>query len=322
MQTFQEWLERSKRYRQDVLGLPSSDDDILSHVWVIETTARASWDISAEYARAHHRFSAAYVIFVIRDQGVYFVTYKQAQGFISAPLLKPIGTIDYLVFPWEVSASAVTARWKTSCAYRVTWLHDLAPTTRQTDEVSMANVEKRLRARYISELDVADAASRGFCDLLFSLCHEYPHLGKKRAELEQLCFWDATSRLTEKATLRWLRDNGMDLTRHWVPCTTRDVQAFLERFPDDVETPYELPSGCFELPYEDAPSEMPIYAPNGTCHLTYRDMPGWAWKHYERFKENLKRIPKDDLMSSDARLGKFFLGSWRVSASHEKNFVF
>lgn len=299
---FQEWLNRSVRYRQDVLGL--SSEDILDYLWVIPIKPTdTTWDLSTV---KRNRFNACFVIF---DQGdaLYYVTFKQLQGVIGRHLLQPIGTIQYLLFPWETSTTLFTPL-KESCNYRITWLHDLAipgGASQLADEVALPRIEARLRARTIAQLDPMDASTRGFCDLLFDLCSEQPQLAKKRAELEQLAFLDATARLSEKATLKWLRDNGMNLQQQWVAVTDRDLESFLQRFPN-VEHPSELPRGCFEVPYEDAvTTQLPIYGPNGTCHLTYRDMPAWAWRHYERFKEVTRKIcanSRDDIIRADPRM--------------------
>lgn len=311
--SFEEWLERCKRYRQEVLGL---DGDISSHIWVIKGSTETSWDLSVQYQRDHHAFSAAFIIFCL-DDGLFYVTHKQAQGVITRALLKPIGMIDYLVFPWETQQEPLRVL-RDTCRYRITWMHDAAPTDREPEDLNMANVEKRLRARDISELNPCDAASRGYCDVLFELLTDYPHLGKKRAEVELLSFWEETSRLSEKATLKWLKANGVDLHQYWVPPTTRDIQLFLQRFPD-VAHPNELPSGCFEMPYEDAPSSAwPLYR-GGTCHLTYRDMPAWAWQHYERFKERTKRMcaeKRDAIIESDERI-RYLLGEFWESVTQK-----
>jgi hypothetical protein len=306
MSSFQEWLSRCKRYRSDILGL--DNDDIEDHLWVIEDLRQGhdGWDVSVTARKHYHFFSATYVIFHL-DTGLYYVTYKQTQGLITRATMKPIGLIDYLLFPWEDNQAPGETFVKHACHYKVTWTVQQI----QDEPLRMADVEKRLRARFITQLDHTDAVSRAYCDLLFALCKEYPKMGLKRAELEQMAFWDATNRLTERATLRWLRDNGFDLHKHWVQPTARDMQHFLQRYPDAVH-PSQLPTGCFELPYEDASGPgWPIYGPHGSCHLTYRDMPAWVWRQYERFKEQTRIVcsnKRDDILSMDARF-KFLMGA-------------
>jgi hypothetical protein len=301
---FQEWLNRCKRYRADILGLDNSD--IEQHLWVIEDLCQGHevWDVSVAARKDYHYFSATYVIFAL-DDGLFYITYKETQGLVTRAIMKPVGLIDYLIFPWEVDGVSVSTK-AHSCHYKVTWLARQL----ENEPLRLQVVEKRLRARYINQLDHTDAVSRAHCDVLFALCKEYPKLGLKRVELEQMAFWDATNRLTERATLRWLRDNGFDLHKHWVEPTARDIQHFLQRFPD-VSNPSELPTGCFELPYEDVHGSWPIYGPRGTCHLSYRDMPGWVWKQYERFREQTRVIcanKRDEILSADERF-RYLIGA-------------
>lgn len=291
---FQEWLLTSKHYRVDVLGL---SPDVEQHLLIIHTNnAQGPWDISVQL-KEYNKFSASIIFFVLDGKTLLgYVTWEIAAGVYPSGYgvikhLKQIGTVQYVVFPWEVELEQhLFKRVEQVPAYRLTCLGDIS-SLNILGNVRMDLVERRLLAETLLEIDTSDAGSRGFVDMLLHVgqCTE---LAERRAELERLSFWDSMKHLTERATLKWLRANGMDLMKHWVAPTARDLQVFIARH--NPQTPQELPTGCFALPYEDDPLGGPLYS-GGTCHLSYRDVPAWAWGRYMYFKDHLSKVNVDIL---------------------------
>lgn len=286
MKTFKGWLEKAQDFRTSVLNLPSGD--MMHYIWCLTVTQGTEWDVSLEH---RHMFNSSIIIVLNQSEDILgHLTWPQlvqANGVIHQRHLKPLE--DYVIFPWETQEISLSVP-KTPPKYRMTWLHDLAGTREMFDSVQMHRVERRLRARTLLELDEADAATRGFCDLLFEVFGD-ARLAQKRRELERLAFLDAMRNVTERNVIIWLHDNGFDLARYWVPATVQDNQCFIEKFQIQPHELHLMPKGCFEVPYEDFPgSHLPIYGPQGTAHLTYRDVPEWAWQHYERFLQHMKRI--------------------------------
>jgi hypothetical protein len=303
---FSEWLGRSQHYRKDVLGLPS--DDILQHIWHLKVyTSDSAWDVSQEMKLHCHKFNSTFVIFE-DENGLYQMSWKQlkgCRGFVERPQLKPIGMIDYLIFPWELNDKPKYHH--PLPRYRVTCLQDL-----ETYQVRMDNVERRLKARIVAELDPMDSGTRGFCDMLFELCDVFPYLGKKRAELERLAFLDAVKVTDEDICFKWL-----DSSSCWITTpTVEDVQSYVERFNNPEEE--EPISRCLVVPYEDCPNaNIPIHA-GGLAHLTFRDIPEWAWQQYERFKQHVHCVVESqkDALLSDQRV-RYLMGAL---IAHEKDF--